>query len=339
MTLPVRMGITLPVPPDVDASLRTAEWAEAQGYDGVWLADVGEIDSLTLAAAIALRTRRVRIGTAIIPVYTRTPVVLASTAYTLAQLAPGRFILGLGASSHLMIEGWHGLKLERPLTRVKETALIVRQALTGEPTRFEGATLRSTGYKLSQAAAVPIHLAALRAKMLELAGEIGDGVVVNLFPARILPRLLEHIAAGAARSGRKLEELEIVCRHQICVTANPAAARDLFRRRFAPYFSTPVYNKFLAWSGHEDAARAIAEGWRAKDRNATQAALTDEIVDQIAIIGDEAHCHARLRELIRGGITTPIVACFSPDPAEFRATYDAFVPARFPVSRPLPPAP
>ena len=104
MAQPVRMGVTLPVPPDAQATLRLAEWAEAEGFDAVWFADTGEVDALTLSAAVALRTQRVRIGIAVVPAYTRTPAVLAATTATLAQLAPGRIVLGLGASSHLMIE-------------------------------------------------------------------------------------------------------------------------------------------------------------------------------------------------------------------------------------------
>ena len=333
MAQPVRMGVTLPVPPDAAATLRQAEWAEAEGFADVWFADTGELDALTLSAAVALRTRRVRIGVAVVPAYTRTPAVLASTASTLAQLAPGRFLLGLGASSHLMIEGWHGMKLEKPLTRVKETTLILRQALNGETTKFEGATVRSNGYRLAQPPQqpVPIVLAGLRANMLEMASEFGDGVVINLFPAKALPKIMAHIRTGAARGGRKLEDLEIVCRHQICVTDDPAAAREAIRKRFAPYFATPVYNRYLAWCGYEEAAQTIDQGWREKDRAKTAGALSDEIIDQIAIIGTADQCRAKLREMIQGGVTTPIVACPSANPKEFQATHEAFTPKHFAV--------
>lgn len=333
MAQPVRMGVTLPVPPDVQATLRHAEWAEAEGFDAVWFADTGELDALTLCAAVALRTRRVRIGVAVVPVYTRTPAVLAATASTLAQLAPGRFVLGLGASSHLMIEGWHGLKLEKPLTRVKETVQIVRQVLRGEATAFNGATVRSSGYRLAQPPKqpVPIVLAALRPNMLEMAAEMGDGVVINLFPFKALPKIMEHIRIGAARAGKRVEDLEIINRQQTFVTDDPVGARDAIRKRFAPYFATPVYNRYLAWCGYEDAARAIEQGWKEKDRAKTAAALTDEIIDQICIIGTAEECRAKMRAMIQTGVTTPILACPSPDLAVFRATHEAFTPKNFPL--------
>ncbi|MDH4248528.1 MAG: LLM class flavin-dependent oxidoreductase, partial [Deltaproteobacteria bacterium] len=228
MTHPQRMAIHLPAPGAVSATLELARWAEAEGFDDVWFADSGGVDALTAAAAVAGQTRRVRLGTAIVPVYTRTPAVLAASAMTLSHLAPGRFLLGLGASSHAMIEGWHGLKLEAPLTRVKETALLVRELLAGGKTNFTGQTLRSKGYALTPPAQnpVPILLAGLRGKMLEMAGEVGDGVVINLFPYEVLPRLLAHVDTGAKRAGSSLAAREIVCRHQICVTDDKPAARE-----------------------------------------------------------------------------------------------------------------
>jgi alkanesulfonate monooxygenase SsuD/methylene tetrahydromethanopterin reductase-like flavin-dependent oxidoreductase (luciferase family) len=167
--------------------------------------------------------------------------------------------------------------------------------------------------------------------MLEMAAEVGDGVVINLFPAKALPKIMEHIKIGAARAGKQFEDLEIVCRHQIFVTDDPAGARDTIRKRFAPYFATPVYNRYLAWCGYEDAAQTIEQGWKEKDRAKTSGALSDEIIDQIAIIGTAEQCHAKLRALIQGGVTTPVVACPSPNPKEFAATHEAFTPKNFKV--------
>jgi probable F420-dependent oxidoreductase len=331
MAIPLRLAVSLPVPPDVTSTLSYAEWAEFEGYDDVWFADGGSVDSLTLAAAVAVRTQRVRIGTAIIPVYTRTPAVLAATAATLSHLAPGRFILGLGASSHAMVEGWHGLDFDKPLTRVRETALLVRSMLAGEKSNFSGAVLRSQGYTLGLPVQghVPIYLAALRPRMLELAGELGEGVVLNLFPAEALPRMLEHVDAGARRAGKSLAEREVVCRHQVVVTSDKPAARAMFRKYFAPYYATPVYNRFLAWSGYEAEADTIAAGWREKDRDKTTGALSDELIDRILILGTVAECHARIRGLARDGVTTHVIHSMLPDPYSVRAVLEACSPRTF----------
>jgi probable F420-dependent oxidoreductase len=331
MALPVRVGLSLPVPPDIDATLKMADWAEATGFDGVWFTDGGDADPLTLSAAVAMRTRRIRIGVAVVPVYTRTPVVLASTVLALSHCAPNRFILGLGASSHLMIEGWHGMPLDKPLTRVKETALILRKALSGEKVDFDGETLHSHGFRLPQSlkGKVPIYIAALRRNMLEMAGEVGDGVVLNLFPMRALPQMMEHIAIGAKRAGKNVADLDIVCRYQVAVTDNPAAARDRFRQRFAPYYATPVYNRFLAWTGYPDVARTIAEGWQAKDRARTTAAIGDALVDELAMIGTAEECRDKIRAQCKAGITTPVIHPLLGEPDEVRRTYEAFTPDKF----------
>jgi probable F420-dependent oxidoreductase len=331
MAVPQRIAVSLPVPPDVTSTLSYAEWGEFEGFDDLWFADGGSIDSLTLAAAVALRTQRVRIGTAVIPVFTRTPAVLAATAATLSHLAPDRFILGLGASSHAMIEGWHGLPFDKPLTRVRETALLVRSMLAGEKTDFTGATLRSQGYRLGlePKGHVPIYLAALRPRMLELAGELGEGVVLNLFPAEALPRMLEHVEAGARRAGATLAQREVVCRHQVIITSDKPAARDLFRTHIAPYYATPVYNRFLAWCGYEEAAATIAAGWREKNRAKTGGALSDELIDRIAIIGSVAECQERVRGLARAGVTTHVIHSALPDPYSVRAVLETFAPRSF----------
>ena len=312
MAVPQRIALTLSNGNGALATINDAIWAEAEGYDDVWFADTG-MDSLTMAAAVAVQTEKVRIGTAIIPVFTRAPAVFAATAHVLNQVSDGRFILGLGSSSQTMMENWNGQVFEKPLTRVKETAQLVRSMLTGEKSDFDGVTIHSHGYRQPPLpeGKQPIYLAGLRGKMLEMAAELGDGVIVNLFPRSFFPTMLEHIRIGAERGGKKLEDIEIVCRHQVAVTDDVETARNNLRSHFAPYYATPVYNNFLAWSGHEDKAKTIAEGWAERDRNKTTGAMDDELVDEIASIGSAEECHDRIREYADMGITTHIIACSS----------------------------
>lgn len=327
----LRTAITLPGSSgSVADTLALARRAESAGYDDLWLADAGGMDALTLAALIAQNTARARIGIAVVPAYTRTPAVLASTAATIAQIAPGRFVLGLGTSSHAIVEGWHGLELAKPLTRMRETVQLLRQMLAGEKTRFGGETLKSHGYRQEAVAGgLPIYLAALRPRMIELAAELGDGVILNLFPRRALPRIVEHVARGARRAAKDPADVEIVCRHQIAVTEDPAATRKLFRMVFASYYATPVYNEFLAWCGYEHAAREIREGWAAGDRERTAAAISDELVDEIALIGTREQCQRRVLDYARGGIHTHVVSCLGFEPDVVDATYRAFAPEHF----------
>lgn len=331
MSVPKKTAISLPIPGDLDTNLEMAIWAENQGYDSLWLADTGGIDALTMAAAIATATHSIRIGTAVVPTYTRTPAVFASTLATLSHLAPDRIILGLGSSSHAMIEGWHGLPFKKPLTHVKETTLAIKSMLTGEKSAFNGEMIQSNGYRLTlpPKGKVPIYLAGLREKMLQTAGELGDGVILNLYPVDALPKMMEHIETGAKKAGKKLEDMEIVCRQHGCITDDPAAIRERFRQAFAPYFATPVYNKFLAWCGYPDEAEQISRGWAEKNREMTTSALTDDLVDKIAVIGNEATAQAQLRKHIDGGITTPMITATSADMADFKRTYQAYTPKNF----------
>ena len=325
-----RMGLTLMSFGGVSEVAEQAQRAEAAGYDDVWLADTGYPDALTVAALICERTERVRVGIAVVPAYTRTPAVLASSAGTLAEISDGRFVLGIGTSSHTMIENWHGLRLERPLARMRETTELMRTMLAGEKTAYDGEILRSRGYRQSTAAhPVPIHLAALRPKMLELAAEIGDGVVLNLFPQAALPKIMDHIRAGAERRAPGAAAPEISCRFQVLVCEDRQVAYQHLRPFMSAYFATPVYNRYLAWCGYPDAAEAVAAGWAAKDRAATAAAITDELIDTIAIIGSRDECQARLREYATGGIDCGFVTCIAFDADLQQATFDAFTAQAF----------
>ena len=323
-----RISITLPGGPTVQDTINRVKWADANGYDDAWWGDGGSPDALTTCGILAAHTDRMRIGVAVTPVYTRTPAVLAATASALGQALPGRFVLGLGASSQNMMDGWHGIPLEKPLTRVKETALMVRSMLAGEKSNFDLDTLHSHGY--SQAPIeqpVPIYIAALRSKMIEMAAEIGDGVVFNLWPMGALPKMVEHVHIGAARAGKKGEDVEIVNRHMVLVTDDKETARAKFRSAFAPYYATPVYNAFLAWAGYEDEAAQIREGWAERNREKTTSAISDELVHEIGIIGGAEECRERLQWCAKTGIHTHIIAPLDgSSPEEAQKTMEAFTP-------------
>ena len=325
MSLSQRIAITLPAGPDVQSSVNSIQWAEKHGYQDAWLADAGAPDSLTLCGILAGHTKAIRMGVAVTPVYTRTPAVLAATANTLGQVLPGRFIFGLGSSSETIMKGWHGQDMALPLTRVKETVTMVRAMLSGEKSAFALKTLRSQGYRQPPMdAPPPIYVAALRSKMIEMAAEHADGVIFNLWPKKALAKMMGHVKTGADKASKALNNIEIVNRCMICVTADVEQARNRFRAAFAPYYATPVYNNFLAWAGYEDAAATINAGWQEKDRAKTAAAFSDELVDEIAVIGSADYCRDRLRETAAGGVHTHIIAPQAGNIEELQATYDAF---------------
>jgi probable F420-dependent oxidoreductase len=325
MAFAKRVAVTLPGGPHINDTFERVRWAEANGYADAWFGDGGAPDALTVAGMLGAHTEKLRIGIAVTPVYTRSPTVLAATAYAVGQALPGRFVMGLGSSSQNMMTGWAGIPLDKPLTRVKETAQLVRSMLSGEKSDFQGETLKSRGYRqppMDQPP--PIYLAALRPNMIEMAAEIGDGVVFNLWPKEALPRMMEHVAIGAERAGKAATDVEVVNRFMVCVTDDVPAAYDRFRANFGPYYATPVYNKFLAWAGYDAAAEEIRAGWAAKDRNKTAGAMSDEMIDAIGIIGSADYCRDRIRDAMDRGVDTAIIAPLAGDRAELDATFEAF---------------
>jgi probable F420-dependent oxidoreductase len=311
-------------------SLDVARRAEELGYESAWLADTAGPDPFVLAGALSGVVSKMRVGIAVSPAYTRTPPVFAAMTGAAAQLMPGRFILGLGCSSETIVDRWNGVPFEKPLTRVRETVTLVRSILAGERSKFQGKTVRSDGFRLMSLPPqpVPIYVGALRPAMLRVAGEVGDGVAVNLFPVSALPRMIAEVRAGAEKAGRSADDLEIVCRFQCWVTDDPKGARGMIRRAMAGYFTTSVYNAFADWCGFEEEARAMREAWAKRDREKTEAAFTDEMIDAITLIGNEERCRDRVAEFVDAGLTTPMYHAFVPSPEEAWKTLVALAPRR-----------
>lgn len=330
-----RLAISLPLPfHSVRDCVEIARRAEREwGYTACWLAETSGPDAFVLAAAIADATERMTIGTAVVPVYNRTPAVLAMASGTLAQLSGDRFVLGVGSSSHAIVRDWNGIPFESPLAHVRESVEITRQALAGRKTDYEGEHLRSRGFRLGSPPAnpVPIYVGALREKMLMLAGEIGDGLVLNLFPVSALPQMLDAHRRGGAGVGRDVSDHEVVVRFQVSVTKDLAAARNLVRFAFGPYVAAPVYNRFFAWCGFDVEAKAIADAFGRGDRSGLAAAMTDDLVDRVTILGDADRCRAQVAEFVAAGVSTPVLSPLATDKQGVLDVFEAFAPARLGV--------
>lgn len=301
--------------------------AERAGFDSLWIPDgLGRMDAFTMAAGLAPQTQSIQLCLGIVPVFTRPAAVIATSAMTLSHLAPDRTVLGLGSSSHTMVEQWYGTPFEKPLSRVRETTELVQQILAGAKTAYAGDTIHSHNFRLGlkPASHIPIYLAGLRPKMLELAGEKADGVILNLVPQEVLPRVLEHIDNGAKRSGRRVEDLTIALYIYTFVTADEETARREMAAIAAGYFSTPVYNNFLKWMGYEREAEQILEGFRQRDRSMTLGAFTDEVLEKLGVIGDAGACRARIAEYANAGVSIPVITPAAADSSVFDATMAAF---------------
>ena len=283
--------------------------AERLGYTDLWSLEVDGGDAFTPLALAAAWTERMRLGTAIAGTFTRGPMTLAMTAASLAEAAPGRFVFGLGTSSATIAQDWNGIPFEKPYTRTRDVFRAVREALAGKRVSVDTETTKVNSFRLTRPVPgpVPIYLAALRKRMLRLAGAEADGVIINWLAAEDVPTVVREVRAGAERAGRDPDAVEVVCRVFVCVSDDVAAARTIARRYITAYRTVPVYAAFHEWLGRGEALRPMHEAWAAGDRRAALAAIPDEVVDAVFVAGDAATCQARIQAYLDAGVQTPVV--------------------------------
>ncbi len=298
-----RLGFTPPLlGHSVRESADLAREAEDLGYTDAWTAETSGPDAFSVAAAVAMTTTKMRLGCAVIPVYTRPPALIAMSAMAVQQASDGRFCLGVGASSPVIVGGWMGQAFERPLTRVRETVETVKAALAGEKVKYQGETLTVASFKLDPPPdqPIPIFLAALGPKMLGLANEVADGIALYLATEEGI-RIARDAAPGK----------EIVERIMCCPDEPVDEVRNLVKWLITPYLAVPAYNAFIAAQGYDDVAKKLTDSWSSGDRDAAREAIPDELVDKLVLIGPSGECKERIQELRDAGLGTPILAFLS----------------------------
>ncbi len=286
--------------------------AEGLGYRDAWSWEADGLDAFSPLAVAGLATR-LRLGTAIVNVFTRGPATLAQSAAAIAELAPGRFCLGIGAGSNVIVEAWNGLAFRRPATRVREMATFLRRALAGERVVFRGETFAVDGFRLSRPPAepVPVYVAALRAGMLAVAGEVGDGVILNWLAPEDVPRCVAVVREAARRAGRDPQGIEITCRVFAHVDAPSPQADTATRRQVAAYLNVPVYRAFHEWLGRTPDLGPMWQAWEQGDRRAAVTAIPDAVLDRLLLRGSPHAMRARVRDYLDAGIDSVFVALHS----------------------------
>lgn len=314
----VALAVSLPLP-GVDAREGVAAVGRLaqQGYRACWASEVNGPDAFTQLGAVAVSSD-VDLGVAVVPVQTRVPMVLGMTAVTLAELSGGRFTLGIGASSEVIVADWAGQPFDRPLADVRETFQALRPMLAGERASYDGQRLRVDGFKpyATPAAPVPLYVGALNPRSLRLVGELGaDGLCLNQMAPGHVPEMLALVREGAG--GALPDDFGVVARLFLHVTDDVPAARALARRTFAAYIATSVYNRFYRWMGYEDEARAVVDA--AGDRDAMTAAVSDRLVDDLILLGDADTIAGRVDDYVAAGVTVPVLAPMWTGPGEAEA--------------------
>ena len=284
--------------------------AESRGWGGFWVAETTGADAVTTAAAVAARLSTGRIGTAIVPMQTRNPMLLAMSAAAIGQIAPGGFVLGLGTSTPIIVEDWHATPWgDSPLALTRECVDLTRRFLAGERVTTDSGRWR---YRRAQLIArvespPPIYLGALNDRMLELAGEIADGVVLNFVTVGDVAHAKERIAVGAERVGRDLEGFELMVFFRATVTDDYAQVRERYQRELLTYVMAPVYERLFAREGFGEACTAVQALWRARERDKALEAVPEALIRTRTLVGPVEEIDARLDAYATAGMDSAMV--------------------------------
>ncbi len=297
-----RLAAFSPAVRTLDESIARAQTAERLGYESVWTSQLTDArDASLVLTAYAASTKHVRLGTAVLPIYTRHPTAMAQMAATLDELSGGRFILGMGVSHKVTVEGMWGLNLESPVDSMREYFDIVRTSLRDGRCSIDGKHFTARwAYSGPRRPDLPIMISAVNPRMLELAGEIADGVVLYMCgPRYIEQQVVPAVRAGREKAGKSLEGFEIVAGIDVCVTADRAAALEVYRSTLDRYGSLPYYRRAMEAGGFDP--------------------------DELAAIGDEAQVRSAIRRYRDAGATLPGVGAFGRHKAAagFEATLEA----------------
>ncbi len=303
--------MTVPLPGHLHTHRdRLVELAD-MGYTDIWSAESDGADAFTPLAMAAAWEPRLRLGTAIVPAYTRSPACFAQSVASMADAAPGRFAIGIGSSSNVIVEKWNGIPFVEPYKKVRDVVRFLNDALSGEKVAKSYDTFEVNGFKLGVRPEVKpkILVAALREGMLRLAGRESDGAIINWLSPTDVRRVAEVVndAAGG-------EEREIVARIFVCPSENAEVVRAAGRFAIAAYLNVPGYAEFHRWLGRGPQLQGMWDAWKAGDRKAALAAIPDEVVDDILIHGSPAECRAKIQSYFDNGVTTSSLAILALDP-------------------------
>ncbi|MQA84897.1 MAG: LLM class F420-dependent oxidoreductase [Streptosporangiales bacterium] len=289
-------GLPLPAHRDVVAALPDL------GYTDVWSSEADGADGFTPLALASAWAPQLRLGTAIIPVYTRGAAVLAQSAATLAEAAPGRFAFGIGVSSQVIVEDWNGMRQDRPYARARDTIRFLRAAFAGEKVSQEYETFAVRNFRLGVVPEQPppILLAGLREGMLRLAGREADGAILNWLSPDDARKLVPIVdAAGPGK--------ETVARIFVLPVEDREAVRAIATRAIAAYLTVPVYAEFHRWLGRGDALADLWRLWNAGERRQAAAAVPDSVIDELIVHGSPEACRERVLQFADAGVTTPMM--------------------------------
>ena len=320
-----RIAIGFSGGPAASEIVTCVQLAEQLGYESAWVAEGHGGDQFAILSACATATATIRLGTDITSVFVRTVPTIAMAAMTVDELSGGRFMLGVGSSHKVQVGPEHGVSYAKPLTRVRETVEAIRELVATGKLHYHGETVQIEKFELwfkPYRKEIPIFIAAVFPKMTALCGEIADGIILTRSTLDTAAKAREHIAEGAARCGRKPEDVEVSTLLPTAVADTLAEARDRIRPGLALYAGFfPRYNQLVAEHGFGGEAAAIAAAWKSGDQRAAIAAVSDDMIDATSIAGPPEYCREKLEAYRQSGIDLPIISPFARGPGA-KATFE-----------------
>ena len=292
----------------------------------MYVTHIAARDSLTVLMAYAAATDRVKLGTGVLPIYSRTPAATAQQAVTIDEYSGGRMVLGLGVSHKVTVENWYGAKLDRPLEAMREYVAILRACFAGEdPPEGELFHTRFRFMGLEPRADMPIYVAGLSPRMLRLAGEIGDGVTLWLCnPDYIRDVVVPEVREGRRRAGKELDGFDIVAAVPAAVTDDRKAAYETMRGDLVTYWSLPFYRAMIERSGFAENIASFDAGMEEQAMDQALAAISDDFLDALTAIGSPEDVREGVARYASAGATSP---CVGPVPrTDFEAALEAAAP-------------
>lgn len=278
------------------------------GYTDVWSAEADGADGFTPLALAAAWAPELRLGIAIIPAFTRGPALLAQSVASLADAAPGNFVMGIGSSSNVIVERWNDIEFHEPYKRTRDAVRFIKAALEGEKITETYDSFDIKGFRLGirPAQKPPILVAGLRPGMLRMAGREADGAILNWLSAEDVSTVAPIVNAAAEKAGKP--KPEIVARLFVCPSTDTDAVRAQARYLIAAYLNVPVYAAFHEWLGRGERLEGMWSNWKAGDRKAALAAIPDSVVDELVIHGSPDSCREQIGQYTANGIDTPALA-------------------------------
>ncbi|MGW6730162.1 LLM class F420-dependent oxidoreductase [Nocardia sp. NPDC055029] len=298
------LGLTIPLDGlSLSQQNTTLDLIQSAGYTDLWSSEISGADAFTPLVAAAVSHPTFQLGTAIVPAYTRSPALMAMSIAALADVADAEVSLGIGSSSDVIIERWNGIEFREPYQRVRDVAVFVRRALTGERIDMTCDSFAISGFQLDRVPArqPKLLLAALRPKMLRLAASISDGAIVNWLSPSDVTTIVPYLRSVNP-------DAAIVARLFVIPSDDLDTVRNVAKRAIAAYLNVPVYAEFHRWLGRSDQLAPMWAAWRAGDRAGALAAIPDALVEDLFLFGSPTDISARIQDYVRAGVTMPVLA-------------------------------